>query len=93
MYAAGTSSAEEVPQPNARPADRAGKAAPVSYTHLDQAQTLKALREAESYPGPAIVICYCPCLEQHIKAGMSCTQDEMKKAVECGCLLYTSSEN
>ena len=45
---------------------------------------LKALREAESYPGPAIVICYCPCLEQHIKAGMSCTQDEMKKAVECG---------
>ena len=50
----------------------------------DQAQTLKALREAESYPGPSIVICYCPCLEQHIKAGMSCSQDEMKKAVECG---------
>ena len=50
----------------------------------DQAQTLKALREAESYPGPSIVICYCPCLEQHIKKGMSCSQDEMKKAVECG---------
>ena len=50
----------------------------------DQAQTLRALREAESYPGPSIVICYCPCLEQHIKAGMSCTQDEMKKAVDCG---------
>ena len=50
----------------------------------DQAQTLKAIREAEAYPGPAIVICYCPCLEQHIKAGMSCSQDEMKKAVECG---------
>lgn len=50
----------------------------------DQAQTLKALREAESYPGPSIVICYCPCLEQHIKAGMGCSQDEMKKAVECG---------
>ena len=50
----------------------------------DQAQTLKALREAESYPGPSIVIAYCPCLEQHIKKGMSCTQDEMKKAVECG---------
>ena len=33
----------------------------------DQAQTLKALREAESYPGPSIVICCCPCLEQHIK--------------------------
>lgn len=50
----------------------------------DQAQTLKAFREAESYPGPSIVICYCPCLEQHIKAGMGCSQDEMKKAVECG---------
>jgi pyruvate-ferredoxin/flavodoxin oxidoreductase len=50
----------------------------------DQAQTLKAIREAEAYPGPAIIIAYCPCLEQHIKAGMSCTQDEMKKAVECG---------
>ena len=50
----------------------------------DQAQTLKAIREAEAYPGPSIIIAYCPCLEQHIKAGMSCTQDEMKKAVECG---------
>ena len=35
----------------------------------DQAQTLKAIREAESYPGPAIVIAYCPCLEHGIKAG------------------------
>ena len=50
----------------------------------DQAQTLKALREAESYDGPSIVICYCPCLEQHIKAGMGTSQEEMKKAVECG---------
>ncbi|WP_295582895.1 pyruvate:ferredoxin (flavodoxin) oxidoreductase [uncultured Oscillibacter sp.] len=50
----------------------------------DQAQTLKAIREAESYPGPSIIIAYCPCLEQHIKAGMSCTQNEMKKAVDCG---------
>lgn len=50
----------------------------------DQGQTLKAIREAESYPGPALVICYCPCLEHGIKAGMSCTQNEMKKAVECG---------
>ena len=47
-------------------------------------QILKAIREAESYPGPAIVIAYCPCLEHGIKAGMSCTQEEMKKAVECG---------
>ena len=51
---------------------------------FDQSQTLKAIREAEAYPGPAIVIAYCPCLEHGIKAGMSCTQDEMKKAVECG---------
>ena len=50
----------------------------------DQAQTLKAIREAESYPVSSIIIAYCPCLEQHIKAGMSCTQSEMKKAVECG---------
>ena len=50
----------------------------------DPNQTLKAIREAESYPGPSIVICYCPCLEQHIKAGMGCSQTEMKKAVECG---------
>ncbi len=50
----------------------------------DQAQTLKAIREAEAYPGPSIIIAYCPCLEQHIKAGMSCSQTEMKKAVESG---------
>ena len=50
----------------------------------DPAQTLRALREAESYSGPSIVICYCPCLEQHIKAGMSNSQLEMKKAVDCG---------
>ena len=56
----------------------------------DQAQTLKAIREAEAYPGPSIVICYCPCLEQHIKAGMGCSQNEMKKAVECGYCTCTA---
>jgi len=50
----------------------------------DQAQTLKAIREAEAYPGPSIIIAYCPCLEHGIRAGMKCTQEEMKKAVECG---------
>lgn len=50
----------------------------------DQAQTLRALREAEEYPGPSVVICYCPCLEHGIKAGMRCTQEEMKRAVEAG---------
>ena len=49
-----------------------------------QAQTLRAIREAESYDGPSIVICYCPCLEHGIRAGMGTTQLEMKKAVECG---------
>ena len=50
----------------------------------DPSQTLRAFREAEEYPGPSIIIAYCPCLEHHIKAGMSNTQLEMKKAVECG---------
>ena len=50
----------------------------------DQAQTLRAIREAEAYPGPSLVICYCPCLEHGIKAGMGNSQNEMKKAVECG---------
>jgi pyruvate-ferredoxin/flavodoxin oxidoreductase len=50
----------------------------------DQAQTLKALREAEAYPGPSLVIAYCPCIEHGVKAGMSKSQAEMKKAVEAG---------
>ena len=50
----------------------------------DPAQTLKAIREAEAYPGPSIVIAYCPCLEHGIKGGMSNSQIEQKRAVECG---------
>jgi len=50
----------------------------------DQAQTLKALREAEAYPGPSLIIAYCPCIEHGVKAGMSKSQEEMKKAVESG---------
>ncbi len=50
----------------------------------DQTQFLRALREAESYDGPSVIICYCPCLEHGIRTGMSSTQQEMKKAVECG---------
>lgn len=50
----------------------------------DPAQTLKAIREAESYPGPSIVIAYCPCLEHGIKGGMGNSQLEQKNAVECG---------
>ncbi len=50
----------------------------------DPAQTLRAIREAEAYPGPAIVICYCPCLEHGLKGGMGNSQAEQKRAVECG---------
>jgi len=50
----------------------------------DQAQTLKALREAEAYPGPSLIIAYCPCIEHGLKIGMSYSQYQMKKAVEAG---------
>ena len=50
----------------------------------DPAQTLRAIREAESYPGPSIVIAYCPCLEHGIRGGMGNSQLEQKRAVECG---------
>lgn len=50
----------------------------------DKAQTLKALAEAEAYPGPSIVIAYCPCINHGIKSGMNSSQKEQKKAVECG---------
>ena len=50
----------------------------------DPNQTLKAIREAEAYDGPSIVICYCPCIEHGMKASMSLSQIEEKKAVECG---------
>ncbi|MFC4665869.1 pyruvate:ferredoxin (flavodoxin) oxidoreductase [Falsiporphyromonas endometrii] len=50
----------------------------------NQAQTLKALREAEAYDGPSLVIAYSPCISHGIKAGMGKTQNEGKRAVECG---------
>lgn len=50
----------------------------------DPAQTLKAIREAEAYPGPSLVIAYCPCIEHGMKCGMGLSQLEEKKAVECG---------
>ncbi|WP_295744855.1 2-oxoacid:acceptor oxidoreductase family protein, partial [uncultured Oscillibacter sp.] len=48
------------------------------------AQTLKAIQEAEAYPGPSLVIGYSPCEMHSIKGGMMNCQSEMKKAVECG---------
>ncbi|MHC1720515.1 MAG: pyruvate:ferredoxin (flavodoxin) oxidoreductase [Clostridiaceae bacterium] len=50
----------------------------------DQAQTLKAIREAEAYDGPSLIIAYCPCIEQGPKCGMGQSQLEMKNAVESG---------
>ncbi len=50
----------------------------------DMNQTLKALKEAEAYPGPSIVIGYAPCEMHGLKGGMTNSQVEMKKAVEAG---------
>ncbi len=48
------------------------------------AQTIKAITEAEAYPGPSLIIGYAPCEMHSIKGGMTNCQKEMKKAVECG---------
>ena len=50
----------------------------------DQAQTLKAIKEAEAYPGPSLIIAYAPCINHGIKAGMGKAQAEEQKAVACG---------
>ena len=50
----------------------------------DQAQTLKAIREAEAYDGPSIIIAYAPCINHGLKAGMGKSQAEEEKAVKCG---------
>ncbi|WP_418988019.1 pyruvate:ferredoxin (flavodoxin) oxidoreductase [Agathobaculum sp.] len=62
-----------------------------SYVYVAQvamganpAQTLKAIAEAEAYPGPSLVIGYAPCEMHSIKGGMTNCQAEMKKAVDCG---------
>ena len=52
----------------------------------DQAQCLKAIREAEAYPGPSLIIAYAPCINHglKIKGGMGKSQAEEGRAVECG---------
>ena len=50
----------------------------------DKNQALKAIAEAEAYPGPSLIIAYAPCINHGIKAGMTNSQLEAKKAVECG---------
>ncbi|WP_287210355.1 pyruvate:ferredoxin (flavodoxin) oxidoreductase [Muribaculum sp.] len=50
----------------------------------DQNQALKAIREAEAYDGPSIIIAYAPCINHGIKAGMGKAQQEEANAVACG---------
>ena len=50
----------------------------------DKNQCLKAFLEAESYPGPSIIIAYAPCINQGLKKGMGKSQEEEKLAVEAG---------
>ncbi|MCR5344950.1 MAG: pyruvate:ferredoxin (flavodoxin) oxidoreductase [Lachnospiraceae bacterium] len=71
--------------------DLAGIAMSYGYVYVaqvsmgaDPAQCVKAIKEAESYPGPSIVICYAPCINHGIKKGMSKAQTEEKLAVEAG---------
>jgi len=50
----------------------------------NQAQYLKALKEAEAYPGPSLIIAYAPCINHGLKASMGKSQEEEKRAVDCG---------
>lgn len=50
----------------------------------NQAQTLKAIREAEAYEGPSLIIAYSPCINHGLRKGMGKSQQEEKDAVECG---------
>jgi len=50
----------------------------------DKNQTLKAIAEAEAYPGPSIIIAYSPCINHGLKLGMGCSQEESKRAVSSG---------
>ena len=57
-------------------------------------QTIKAFKEAEDHNGPSIIIAYAPCIEHGIKCGLSCGNEEQKKAVTCGYLnLMRYSDN
>lgn len=50
----------------------------------DQNQLLKAVTEAEAYPGPSLIIAYAPCINHGIRKGMGNSQLEGKLAVQCG---------
>ncbi len=50
----------------------------------DKAQAVKAMKEAEAYKGPSLIIAYAPCINHGLRAGMGKSQREIKKAVDCG---------
>jgi pyruvate-ferredoxin/flavodoxin oxidoreductase len=50
----------------------------------NKSQTLRALVEAEAYPGPSLVIAYSPCVNHGIQGGMQMSQNQAKRAVEAG---------
>lgn len=50
----------------------------------NQNQYFKAMKEAEAYPGPSLIIAYAPCISHGLRIGMGASQKEMKRAVECG---------
>ena len=50
----------------------------------DNAQLLRAIREAQAYEGPSVIIAYAPCQEHGLKCGAAKVQDEMKRAVDAG---------
>jgi pyruvate-ferredoxin/flavodoxin oxidoreductase len=50
----------------------------------DKNQTLKAIAEAEAYPGPSLIIAYAPCINHGLKIGMGCSHLEAKRAVDSG---------
>ena len=71
--------------------DLAGIAMSYGYVYVEQIamgadfnQTVKAIAEAEAYPGPSLIIAYAPCINHGIKKGMSKAQTEEQLAVECG---------
>lgn len=50
----------------------------------DKAQTLRAIAEAEAWPGPSLIIAYAACINHGLSAGMGCSQREAKRAVDAG---------
>ena len=60
----------------------------------DNAQLVRAMREAEAFNGPSVIIAYAPCQSHGLKCGMAKVQDEMKRAVEAGYwFLYRYNPN